>query len=307
LTCRNSDGEEEIASSVRIFCKSLTLPEDTIIEAGGIGEVCTSSKHQRRGLSKILLLDALQIMKQLDVNCSFLHASLTFRPVYAKVGYECVSSPWSVVSIALDALSNETNGPYECTCTGETVSWKIRHASFPGDTSQLLKLHQSYSEHRCITIQRSERYWNEYLSQELDETLWVLTKNSDASEQIIGWMAIRSRGGRYQLRDFGYDRGDDFSLAAAVKYLLGVTLNQAGERVGEGGGNVSLHLPSIVLSDLKDAGGDLSFLDMKNAMEENDDGWMYVNFDDSEPNVLQVTQHAKDGKVDHLIWPADSF
>jgi predicted GNAT family N-acyltransferase len=310
LVFTNSEEKEEIVSSVRIFRRSLTLGESNSpdgIEAGGIGEVCTSPHHQRRGLSKILLSDALTIMKdkKYGMSCSLLHASPEFRPVYAKVGgYESVRSNWSVAGIRLNRLSSETSGPYESTCSGETVAWRVRRANFPYDASDLHRLHKLYSEARFITIARSEQYWNDYVSEELGDTLWVLTKETDAQEQIIGWMSIRKRGGRYQLREFGADKTDGFGTAAAVQHLLGVALHQAGEDRIES--EVSLHLPTIVLSDIQEGGGDHSFMDLENAVEENDDGWMYVNFDESKPNVLEMTKR-DDGKVGHLIWPTDSF
>ena len=313
LVCTNNEDEEEIVSSVRIFRRTLTLPNGNMaaIEAGGIGEVCTSPHHQRRGLSKILLTDALNIMKdeKCGMSCSLLHASPTFRPVYAKVGYECVTSHWSVVSIQLDKLSKESSGPYECTCNGETVEWKVRRARFPQDTSQLHKLHQSYSEERCITIQRTEEYWNDYVSQELDGTLCVLTKSTMAEERIVSWMSIRKRDGRYQLREFGHDLNDDFTVATSVQHLLPMSLQVIADKQNNDelapSKSISLHMPTMVLNDILDGGGDHSFLDADKTIEENDDGWMYVNFNEDKPNVLELTKQLN-GML-HLVWPTDSF
>ena len=278
-----------------------------MIEAGGIGEVCTSPNHQRRGLSKILLKDALQIMREdNEMSCSLLHASPTFRPVYAKVGYECVTSRWSLVSVKLDQLFKDLSGPYESTCIGEAVEWKVRNAIFPKDTHQLCNLHRSYSEQRLITVKRTEEYWNNYVSQELGDTLWVLTISTESQEHIIAWMAIRKRGERYQLREFGCDKGHGFGVASAMKHLLGVSLHQAGEYLGGSEGSVSLHMPTIILADIKEESGHQLFLDAENAVEENDDGWMYVNFDETKPNVLILTKQ-EDCKIDHLVWPTDSF
>lgn len=289
---------------MRIFRRTLSIPNGDAIEAGGIGEVCTSPSHQRRGLSKILLNDALDIMRGAEsgMSCSLLHASPTFRPVYAKVGYKCVTSKWSSVEVKLDQLSKEKGGPYDCTCNGETVEWKIRSASFPQDASQLHKLHQSYSESRFITVQRTEQYWNDYVSQELGDTLWVLTKATAAADQIVAWMAIRQRGDKYQLREFGCDSSDDFTISGAMRHLLGNALQQ----VGVSGHSVTLHMPTIVLEDIKQGRKDCVFVDTENTREENDDGWMYVNFDKTKSNVLALTKRDGDG-IDHLVWPTDSF
>ncbi|KAL7536098.1 hypothetical protein ACHAXR_011243, partial [Thalassiosira sp. AJA248-18] len=189
IHCPNDDSREgerehgEIVSSVRIFRRTISVgPSSTgvlPIEAGGIGEVCTSPNHQRRGLSKILLNDALNIMSASckegggeddGMTCSLLHASPDFRPVYAKVGgYQSVRSKWSLVPIQLQYLSTNkiSDG-----CVNN--AWHIRQAKFPEDAAQLRQLYAEYSENRLITIVRSEQYWKEYVSAELGDTLWVL-------------------------------------------------------------------------------------------------------------------------------------
>ena len=147
---------------------------------------------------------------------------------------------------------------------------------------------------------------------------------------IVAWIAIRKRGGRYQLSDFGVDKksyhnningNNDAVLQTswAMKRLLGVALNQVGENVGSDDteGGVSLLLPTFVLSEMKQEmnnNGDdsekndaeLAFLDMDNATEENDDGWMYANFYDARPSVLELTTREVD-PIPHFIWPTDSF
>ena len=234
----------------------------------------------------------------------------------------------------LSRLSDERL-PQQPTGGGPSESWCVRHASFPSDASQLMELHTRYSEQRFITIQRSERYWNEYVSQELGDTLWVLLARRDEENQpesrIVAWISIRKRGeSTYQLREFGVDRkinylNDSVTTCAAtttcwaLKRLLGVA--QAGESVGENGmqlqKEVSLLLPAVILSEIQqemareqpttfDREGDVSYLNMRNVKEENDDGWMYVMIDATQPNVFALTTDARD-PIPHLIWPTDSF
>lgn len=308
----------EIISSVRIFRRTLTTGSSgggATIEAGGIGEVCTSPDHQRRGLSKILLKNAIDIMYTScdggadttgGMSCSLLHANAEFRPVYNKVGgYKSVSSKWSLVSIELNKLIiNSTDN-----------KWVTRQAIFPQDVSQLQALHTEYSEKRLITIMRSTEYWTSYVSAELGDSLWVLEDDTS----IAAWLSIRKRGDRYQLREFGVDRNKpsvsnitEFSLHR----LLGVALQQIGEDLNDDSDKkVSLLLPTFIISDMqqekmneigRDPEAAYSLFDTDKTVEENDDGWMYVVFDRSEPNVLELTMRAED-PVPHLIWPTDSF
>eukprot|EP00970_Alexandrium_tamarense_P020626 scaffold15445_cov221-Alexandrium_tamarense.AAC.7 len=270
VDCDEEEKNGEIVASVRIFRRTLSLGtcgdncggDSSVIEAGGIGEVCTSPNHQRRGLSKILLKDALSIM-QSTMTCSFLHASPDFRTVYSKVGcYESVVSHWSVTSVYLNQL----------TTIDLNSDWILRRAEFPKDTTQLHALHQKYSEEKFITVTRSEQYWNEYVSAELGDTLWVLTKSS------------------------------------------GAALNQAGEEIGSDRRDfisVELALPTFAVDEIREEaeerdGFTTQFIDLENAQTENDEGWMYVQFDEKEPSVLEMTKR-EEKPVYHLIWPTDSF
>ena len=51
-----------------------------------------------------------------------------------------------------------------------------------------------------------------------------------------------------------------------------------------------------------------SFMNIKEATEENDNGWMYVNFntDSSRQSILELTTRDS-SPIPHLIWPTDSF
>ena len=177
---RREEEEEdgEIVSSVRIFRRTLSAGRHTkdvgYIEAGGIGEVCTSPNHQRRGLSKILLKDAINIMNASSnaeggggMLYSFLHASADFRQFYTKLGgYQCVTSEWSCVPIKLQHLTSDK-------ISDDRINndWSIRQSDFPQDAVRLQQLHADYSEGRLITIVRSVQYWKECVSGELGDGL----------------------------------------------------------------------------------------------------------------------------------------
>eukprot|EP00804_Cyclotella_cryptica_P022583 CCRYP_009476-RA/>CCRYP_009476-RA protein AED:0.20 eAED:0.20 QI:880/0/0.5/1/0/0/2/0/83 len=82
---------------------------------------------------------------------------------------------------------------------------------------------------------------------------------------------------------------------------------EIGEKNGESADNgIGLHLPTIVSSDIQEDGHDNACLDLKNAIEEKDDGWMNVNFNKRKRDILELTS-TNLGKRAHLIWPTDSF
>jgi len=281
-------------------------------------------------LSKLLLKDAIAIMSASAENtaeggmsCSLLHASPDFRPVYSKVGgYESVRSEWSVAPIKLHHL---TARPQQSGADSDSSNgWCVRQATFPEDARQLQQLHKQHSENRFITIVRSLQYWKEYVSAELGGTLWVLSAKPSAGNGtegdgdqggIVAWMSLRKRGERYQLREFGVDESttnNSVSTTSAMKRLLGAALDQADEKLDVEESEVSLLLPTYVLSQMKHemnangASDAALFLNVDDATEENDDGWMYVNFNQLQPSVLELTEREID-PIPHLIWPTDSF
>jgi len=314
IHCPNNTEEErkhgEIVSSVRIFRRTLSCGDAGVstIEAGGIGEVCTSPNHQRRGLSKILLKDAIRIMSSSSkeeggMTSSLLHAAPDFRPVYSKAGdYRSVRSEWSAVPIKLQHLSTSKIGDERL-----HNDWCIRPAKFPQDAEQMQKLHAGYSEKRLITVVRTVQYWKEYVGPELGDSLWVLSKpNGDGQDIIVAWISIRKRGDRYQLREFGVDKSNDDNNVKtywAMERLLGVALDHAGENLGTEK-EAPLLMPTFVYKEMQEDMGSEAFTGT--ATEENDDGWMYVNFGDSRSDVLDLTTRKND-PISHVIWPTDSF
>mmetsp|Transcript_37170 Transcript_37170/g.107077 ORF Transcript_37170/g.107077 Transcript_37170/m.107077 type:complete len:371 (+) Transcript_37170:49-1161(+) len=271
-----------IVASCRLFLRTLSGG----LNSGGIGEVCTANDHRRRGLSKVLLTNVIEIMKERTLQVSLLHAAPAFFPVYESVGYSCSASKWSVVPVVLSKLKEDQIPD----------GFKVREASFPGDIEQLSQLHKKFSEDRfagCIV--RSPEYWNEYLSVELNDSLWVF----EGSHGIAAWLSIRPRGDRFQLREFGYNNelpgGPAFGVAFAslLSHAIQNILNTSEEEC-------MLALPTFVLEDCKSES--LSGIEFEQATSDDDLGWMYKILDSS------ISIEDVNGKNrPHLIWPADSF
>lgn len=285
----------KIVSSCRIFLKTISSGMgSSAIEAGGIGEVCTSPLHRKRGLSKLLLHDALDIMKCVcKVSVSFLHSAPDFFPVYERGGgYASTVSPWSLLTLDARQLHN---------CIGDT---QFRLAKFPNDVKRLQVLHQKYSEQRfagCIV--RSVEYWNDYLSKELDGKMHVLTK-SMKDQDVLAWMAIRSRGNYLQLVDFGYDASSlNSKTQKNVLWQLFAhcysNCNTFCEKEASPE-KIKLHLPKFVSDDLKEAV--ISTNMIISSEDANDLGWMYVTLQEGSIDMVKTTE-----TIPHLIWPSDSF
>lgn len=266
-----------IVSSCRVFQRTISAGNGETVEAGGIGEVCTDTDHRRRGLSKLLLTDAMDMMADRGMQTSLLHSAPAFFPVYGGVGYTCTTSKWSVVSVNKRLLASSDN---------------VRMAAFPKDTARLMKVHQDYSEKRFLgTIVRSEQYWNEYLAKELEGTIYVVIEKG----VIAGWMSLRPRSGRYQIRDFGCDR-TLVDTSQALSVLLSTAMACVEADV------VEIQLPTAVVNEVR-ATPDASYINWSMVMNENDLGWMYKTLRDGAADI----PGAVDGEHSHLIWPADTF
>jgi GNAT superfamily N-acetyltransferase len=298
--------DEHIVASCRVFHRTIASPligqqdDETsgtaVIDAGGIGEVCTAADHRRRGLSNQLLQQAIAAMSGHDdsssapstlttsrnMKLSFLHSAPTFFPVYQKAGYTSTRSRWSVITISIvNASADDSRN-------------KVRAARFPEDTVSLQALHRQYSESRFVgCIIRSEAYWNDYLSKELEDSLFVVTGEDDSST-ILGWMSVRFRNDRYQLREFGCT-----SRATVPRVFLPLLKHalQHGLHTSMPD-TVRLHLPTSVLEDVSSQGPMAWFSQEE---QEDDWGWMYKDLEDSEKEIQFNTEK------DHLIWPSDSF
>jgi len=286
-----------IVASCRVFVRSVRVGKNDAspVSAGGIGEVCTHHDHRRRGLSKALLTDCLEIMESRKTPISLLHAAPAFFPVYESVGYHCVLSKWSIVDVDL-GVGNEGSG-------------SIRPASFPGDADELHRIHISYSESKLAgCIARSKEYWIEYVSKELDGSLFVLTEADDESS-VVAWASVRQRGppGQYQLRDFGLDESKTIPPSDALARLAGHGIRQIREEETAG---CKLSMPTFVLDQVRKSSPSSAFFNMDSIVENNDNGWMYKSI---MPDALVMSDlvgtvdDSADSGVPHIIWPTDSF
>lgn len=284
--------DDSIVASCRVFRRTISLTGGKTITAGGIGEVCTSANHRRRGLAKELLQDAIQIMQaDQDMKVSLLHAAPEFFPVYEKSGYTCTRSRWTEVTIDVSQLLRSNS---------DVSTNAVRHARFPDDTTQFMKLHQAYSEQRfagCIV--RSEAYWNNYVSEELHGTLWVADDENKDDRQIRGWLSIRQRGESFQLREFGCRSVKDVPEAFEKLLLNQVTV---AEKEMSSLQSFKLNMPTQIFEEVQ---VDQKIAKFFTSTADNDDhGWMYKAVDNTEGSISMPDIFVS--RL-HLIWPSDSF
>ena len=321
--------EGRIVASCRIFRKEISKGDPrtnnpdsnpTTLRSGGIGEVCTDVHHRRRGLSKKLLETAIDIMEHEnariagDFQISSLHAAPTFFPLYESLGYSAppLSNPsggnrWSTVDFHWKQRNSKEPESNNQQTTGRTTTntdlfRMIRTAEFPRDTQVLKPLHARYSEDRLVgCIVRSQEYWNNYLSQELEGSLHVMESNAG---QIVSWLSLKrdsSIGNVFSVREFGIDASflennqqqheqEQEEESLSMDHIVGALVAHAIEAiVGVDGRSSSairssLKLPGFVsdeirscetIRDTKDKSKNLPYFDWESECTEIDRGWMY--------------------------------
>jgi hypothetical protein len=194
------------------------------------------------------------------------------------------------------------------TTTASTSSSTIREASFPKDTDRLSRLHRNYSEQRfagCII--RSNEYWNNYLSIELKGSLWVL----EVGGTLVAWLSLRSRGDRFQLREFGVDTDCSASgvttntaLTMLLAHVMKEIQSPAGSRMVE---EWLLAVPTFILDECRLQAGEecVPYVDWPKLTNDDDLGWMYrYKIQDENVSIDSINGSSQ---TPHLIWPADSF
>ena len=300
--------ENTIVASCRIFLRTIsTGGTATGILCGGIGEVCTSPSHRRRGLSKALLLNSLTIMEHnLNVRASLLHAAPAFFPVYQSVGYQGMASRWSNITLTGKGIKQSSAAK-----TPSDSEYIIRLAQFPHDTQQLHSLHQHFSERRLAgCILRSKDYWEKYISKELEGSLWVweekTRKNTDditESSSILGWLSLRRRGDDWQLREFGCNpqKATCQEVMEALLFHAFQEIMPDQEAIPD---SLRLKVPTfLVRQEEKSA---LFPQEAVVDIESDDDlGWMYRPIGQNGISLPDICQ--SEGNLQHLIWPSDSF
>ena len=299
-----------IVSSTRVFQKTISVGNGKTIEAGGIGEVCTSQDHRKKGLAKRLLLDAIVTMEnERKMQCSLLHASAALTKVYERSAqYVSVTTKWSVMTVKMKELNERSR---------DVGTLEVRLASFPNDTTQLHRIHQQYSENRfagCVI--RSKAYWNEYLQYEIGQSLYVVSKVCEDNDEefILGWVSIRPRGGRFQLREFGVDLDQCEKLGLTTSVIMCSLLKEAMAKRGiDDIQSVQVLLPTVIVQEMirqNDFNEEsCTWIDWSTEIKDDDDiGWMYKLFDSNceneDENIVHVVNQLN---TPHLIWPSDSF
>jgi predicted GNAT family N-acyltransferase len=356
----NKDDTEEIVASCRVFLRRVYVRRNDDddddcsnnhgsadeVDVGGIGEVCTSTRHRRKGLSRELLNDCVRMMRdQAHLKVSFLHSAPAFFPVYEGAGYCRTKTSWTVVPYnhGMHALSSASSSwsdgmrlPPSLVGYPSGANVTVRRASFPDDTAHLSTLYEELYSGVPGCLVRSRAYWDTYLGREWKDRMWVATTTTAGSDegtagdgrnddQLLGWMVARFRGSssdtgtrRVQICDGGVSpsvsteaaTATTEEAASAASAVFGALLHRAAHELCRADGVLpTASTFDLVLPTMVANRLNLfgnDWFDSSQSRIEIDEGWMY--------KALDIDASAEDLAVvdrlrsgDHLMWPADSF
>jgi GNAT superfamily N-acetyltransferase len=159
--------EGQILSTVRIFYRTAYFFGKEI-RVGGIGEVSTRAEYQGKGLAYHLLEDAIQQMKDREVDISMLRGT---SGIYSKLGWRKTTT-YTQVSKLVE--SNE-------------LPYRMRPVDFDHEIPLLKAIHKEYSEKFNGAFTRDDYYWRYWVKME-GRNVWVIEDNND---KVIGYICFQ--------------------------------------------------------------------------------------------------------------------
>jgi len=178
----------EIIATLKVFVRRLHWMGSDEVLAGGVGEVCTSAQHQRRGHSRDLLHKALEQMKKKSVRLAFLHAGEPGpMKLYESVGFRSIPTEFYVIH-PLPRVSRPDSNVNQVVNL-ETIA----------QAAEVYRFTPSFSG----KVKRSKEFWfgwvlNAWASQE--RSFLRFLKRDD---QIFAFAFLFEHNGRLKIGDFG--------------------------------------------------------------------------------------------------------
>lgn len=240
----------ELACSLRMNTETLRLGEARL-KMGGLGWVTTEPRYRKRGLSRTLVLDTLDYMKQHGYHVSLLFGIPNF---YHRFGFATALADYFITVDAAELLA----------CAGP--AWKLREAK-PGDIRAIQKIHEANDAPVACSLLRSAAHLTN--KWERHKTFYVLTTDQGK----VGAYFIASRASDHlRVSEAGA------STAALCEEVLAACARLAAEEAVGGvrflvppthlfARYLLLHRSTHEMRVVRDCGGMLAFVNTTEALE----------------------------------------
>ena len=262
--------EEHIVSTVRVFHRNIYVNGQSI-PMGGIGEVCTLPRYEKKGISSKLLELAIEYMKEQGFRVSTLLTDLFSH--YGKLGWKSVRRTWNIAKVS---------GFEHREFYARPIDFTSRQ-----DIDTLMNIYEVYSS-RCNgpIIRDHPTYWSKWIAYEAAKQTgaWMIM---DCLQKPIGYVVYNITEEHLQINEFACIPGkeDIFDIAVAAM------ISSYGKQ------DMSVKYPDHIISSFPTEETYTNEVYMiKNLMDED------------EPECIELHAKVLDlFQAPHLFWSLDGF
>lgn len=202
-----AEEDGKILSTLRVYKRKMYL-FGSIQTAGCLGEVCTTEENRKKGLSSILLKEAIQYMERNNLAVSVLRTGI--HSFYGRLGWIPVPSYRRV------AVLPETEK------MPESEQFFIRPVDWGQDVPLMEAIHSDYSFKANGTfVRKNMDYWNKWVKSEAGEFPFMIIANTGMP---VGYLFADWKDGQcIKIKEFccinGYETIFDAAVLKIIKAL----------------------------------------------------------------------------------------
>jgi predicted GNAT family N-acyltransferase len=312
------ENNDKIVGSVRIIKREIVLNNhaalhhDTssngasldLLPIYGVGEVCNHPEYRGKGLSTLMLTDA---MAYIDNGSSFaaisaLHAALDKQALYSKYRYVATRIPYSRISLPRSSLLS----PLASVSTVESIRLLAEL-----QLEEMNQLHHEFSKDILKVqgfVRRSVSYWRSHIDNVVGGGSYCVLID-DASKKVIAQGIVMKKPEGYKLMDFAVNP-DRLTRNDAVDFFTTLVVKAVSGQEAMTASDVAVSLPLKVATWLF---SESSFAPVSVDDESSDIGWMYRassplqgNAENKSEKILEQIMSASNSS-NWFTWQLDSF
>ncbi|KAJ3115756.1 hypothetical protein HDU96_000087 [Phlyctochytrium bullatum] len=149
---------KEVASSVRVYLRTMCLGRGRKVRTGGIGDVATRVEHRGKRLASKLMAMSESYMKSKGIDFAVLHAAPAAAPLYASLGWKAVDLGYYTLAIHAGELT-----------TPPKVQSRPLRLDELGDVATARSLFTNVVPHLAGTFTRDHpKHWTKWVPSEKD-------------------------------------------------------------------------------------------------------------------------------------------
>lgn len=197
--------DNRLVGSVRIFDRTWNI-EGQEVQCAGLGEVCTDPDFRGKGISTMMLVDAVQFCEhKTGARFSALHAATAVAPLYKRFDYTLLTVPYARFRFGSDVVV----GSFPLRAPLFADDWRELQAAYEATIARLGQV--------GATV-RNREYWEQWMPFVTGGNMYVWEYTTCGGGRAVGgYGCIASKPEGFKLVDFGV--AADVSDDTAVQFL----------------------------------------------------------------------------------------